>query len=156
MTKNLNDRVLEAKAIASLGKISQRDKHNRVSVVTVPGSEGTLNQVIIRRHDNCIISTECRKHASTYGFNTCKGNLSGFCRHSIAAIIIAMNDAGYKPLFRTNSIVAGKLAVAKHETALEFDGEPAVFTLRSWQSKSAKPIFMVAIDQTAEELSNAD
>lgn len=153
--KTLNDRVLEANAIAALGKIVGRDRHNRVNSVIVPGSMATQNHVIIRRSvaDGIVtVTTECTKMAGYNGHQACKGNLSGFCRHSLAAIKLAMEDAGYAPRFRSEYENAEKFAQAHKDVALEFEGQPVVFTLRSWQSRNAKPVYMVAIDTTANEL----
>ena len=151
MTRNLNDRVLEAKAIAGLGKVMGK-QGKRITSVIVPASNGTMNQVFIRRQPNAVITTECRKQVGGGNHVPCKGNLSGFCRHSLAAITMAMDEAGYKPHFRSRHDDAEKFAKRNHELALEHNGQPVVFTLKSWQSGKAKPLYMVAIDTVAEEL----
>ena len=151
MTRNLNDRVLEAKAIAGLGKVMGK-QGKRITNVIVPASNGTMNQVFIRRQPNAVITTECRKQVGGGNHVPCKGNLSGFCRHSLAAITMAMDEAGYKPHFRTEQETAEKFAHRSRYVGLEHNGQPVVFTLKSWQSSRAKPLYMVATDIVAEEL----
>lgn len=151
--KTLNDRVLEAKALASLSKIQTRDKHGRVHTVIVPGSNATRNHVIIRRFNGGIISCECRKEVSGNNYVPCNGNLSGVCRHSIAAIMVAMGDQGYTPRFRKsyNDI---KAYARQHDNVLlpNHDiGGPAILILKS-HAHFNNYLHFVAVENAAVEL----
>lgn len=132
--KTLNERVIEAKAIASLGRITSRDSHGRVRTVIVPGSAASQNRVIIRRHNGSIVSCECHKIIPN-GDIPCQGNIHGVCRHSIAAIFISMADQGYTPRFRKDLEQAKQLAAAQSKIALSNPdtGNPVVLTLKSFQ-----------------------
>lgn len=152
--KTLNDRVLEAKVMATLSRITNRRTDGRATVVIVPGSQASQNQVIIRRLPGGVVTCECRKCQGKNGMAVCKGNLSGFCRHSLAAIWLAMEDRGYIPRFRTSLPAAKKLAIKWQKYALEHEGEPVVITLQSHQNSNAKKLYMVALDATAMELNN--
>lgn len=152
MDKSLNDRVIEAHAIASLGRILSRDRRGRVTAVCVPASEATQNHVIIRRKDGGVITTECRKEAGHIGYVDCLGNLSGVCRHSLAAIIIAMRDMGYIPRFRRSLDDAKQLAKRMKDVTLSDQyGEPVVMTFQSHQGRHSK-LYFVAIGVAAMEL----
>lgn len=151
--KTLNDRVIEAKALASLSKIVSRDKHGRVSVVLVPGSEATRNQVIIRRFAGGIISCECRKEAGAHGYIPCNGNLKGVCRHSIAAVMVAMADQGYIPRFRKDLDNAHAFGKAHADEALTNPetGNPCIFTLKS-REHLKNCLYMVVLETAVLEL----
>lgn len=148
MYKTLNQRTHEAKFMAEFTKITQRDKHNRVTVVVVPASNASQNRVIIRRsvaNKMPIISTECAKHVAGNNLTGCLGNHAGFCRHSLAAVRVALADQGYKPLFRRNLEEAKKLAARQNGNSFSDDaGETYVFDLVSFQGKRAH-LYMVAV-----------
>jgi len=149
--KTLNERVLEAKMIARLGKIMSRDAKGRVKSVMLPGSEATMNRVILRRTFNGLL-VECHKICGRMGHKDCLGNCSGVCRHAIAAIIAALEDMGYVAKFRRNEEQAKAVAHRNKDTALADDnGEPVVLTVRSTQGRK-NALYLVAIDKTAEEL----
>lgn len=150
--KTFNERVLEAKAIASLGKVMQRDTKSRVRSVVVPGSEATLNQVIIRRGKG-VFTVECLKQQSHNGHTGCPGNYAGICRHSLAAIFISLQDAGYAPRFRKNRADIEAYA-RQHAQELMSDGYgPAIFKLVSHQ-KSSNVLWFVAEDLSYKELTD--
>lgn len=130
--KSLNDRVVEAKFMAPLGKITARDKHNRVRAVVMPGSEGKQYRIIIRRFDAAVISCECSL-LTNIGDQTCQGNIHGVCRHSIAAIIKAMADQGYTPRFRKSLDQIKQFAHTQRAIAMTNadTGNPIIFTLKS-------------------------
>lgn len=152
-TKTLNDRVIEAKALANLSRITSRDKHGRVNTVLVPGSEATRNQVIIRRYNGAIVSCECRKEAGGIGYAPCQGNIHGVCRHSIAAIMVAMKDQGYTPRFRKDAVEANKFATKHLDEVLTNpdSGLPVVFTLKS-NSHAKNMLYFIGLDSAIIEL----
>lgn len=149
--KTLNERTIEAKFMAGLSKVTQHDRHNRARTVRVPGSDATQNDVIIRRYNGGIITTECLKLAGHAGHKACPGNEHGVCRHSIAAIIKSLAEQGYTPRFRKTEKAALKLA--QHHAAVALTNpddisKPIVFTLRSHQGNHAA-LYFVALDDSA-------
>jgi hypothetical protein len=150
--KTLNDRVIEAKMMASLSKIESRDNHGRVKTVLVPASNATFNHVIIRRSNNGIISCECRK-ITPIGYIPCQGNLKGVCRHSLAAMFVAMNDNGYTPRFRHDYKDAWNHCMRNIDvmlTDIHTGQMPYVFTLNSHQGKGV--LYFVAEEDSAVAL----
>jgi hypothetical protein len=111
--KQFKDRVAEARAAARFGTILTRDREGRARVVLVPGHNMTTHRVIIRRYkDDEIgnyISAECHKEAGPAGHIPCNGNMAGVCYHSMAAIIIAVEDAERTASFSDNWNIAKKL-----------------------------------------------
>lgn len=146
--KTLNTRAHEAKFMAEFSKIQKRDRHNRITVVVVPASKASQNMVIIRRSvkDGMpIISAECAKHVAGNNLIGCPGNHKGFCRHSLAAVRVALADQGFKPLFRRSLEDAIKLAGKQNGNSFSNDaGETYVFDLVSTQGKRAH-LYMIAV-----------
>ena len=146
--KTLNQRTHEAKFMAEFGQITKRDRHNRVTVVVVPASNASQNRVIIRRsvaNKMPMISTECDKHVAGNNLIECLGNRNGFCRHSLAAVRVALADQGYKPLFRRSLGDAKALAVRQNGNSFSNEaGETYVFDLVSAQGKRSH-LYMVAV-----------
>ncbi len=150
--KTLNERTHEAKFMAKLAKIVKRDRHNRATVVVVPASKASQNRVIIRRsvaNKMPVMSTECAKHLVGNNLTGCLGNHAGFCRHSLAAVRVALADQGYKPLFRRSLEDAVKLAGKQNgkqngNSFANDAGETYVFDLVSFQGKRAH-LYMVAV-----------
>lgn len=129
--KTFNQRVLEAKAIAGLGKVITTDKNRRAKTTVVPGSNGTQNHGIVRRFGNGVITTECRKITGV-GHENCPGNYRSVCRHSLASVILATKYHGFVPRFRRNRQDAEKLAKKLQESIFcnEY-GNPIVFEIHS-------------------------
>lgn len=148
MYKTLNQRTHEAKFMAEFTKITQRDKHNRVTVVVVPASNASQNRVIIRRsvaNKMPVMSAECAKHLAGNNLIGCKGNHAGFCRHSLAAVRVALADQGFKPLFRRSMEDAKALATRQNGNSFsDAAGNTYVFDLVSMQGKRSH-LYMVAV-----------
>ncbi len=146
--KTLNERTHEAKFMAEFAQIVKRDKHNRVTVVVVPASNASQNRIIIRRrvaNKMPVMSTECAKHLVGNNLTGCLGNHAGFCRHSLAAVRVALADQGFKPLFRRSLEDAVKLAGKQNGNSFsDEDGNAYVFDLVSFQGKLAH-LYMVAV-----------
>lgn len=148
MQKTLNTRVVEAKLLATLSNVVSTDRRGRARLIEVPGSDGARYQVIVRRGFNTI-ETECSKCLGHLGYEHCPGNLSGVCRHSIAAVIKTMGEAGYIPRFRKNKAQAQKLGQHLFHMALgTADGEPVILTVKSRNGKHAE-LYFVALEQDA-------
>lgn len=150
--KSLNTRVVEAKLLASLSTITSKDNHGRARTIEVPGSDGARYRVIIRRGFNTI-ETECSKSMGHSGHAHCQGNMSGVCRHSIAATIKSMEEAGYIARFRKDRGQAAKLAYRMANVALTTDGGPVVLTVKSHNGKHAE-LYFIALELDALTLSN--
>lgn len=152
MNKTLNERVLEAKMMASLSKVESRDKHGRARTVLVPASEATLNQVIIRRYTNGVITTECRKQAGKAGYIDCPGNHNGVCRHSLAAIFKSLSEQGYTPRFRQEYEDALKFGLKHADVTFTNPDNSSfiLFTLTSHQGKHAQ-LYFVAVEDEASK-----
>lgn len=149
--KTLNERAIEAKFMAGLSKVMQHDKHHRARTVRVPASDATQNDVIIRRFNGAIITTECLKLAGHAGHKACSGNEHGVCRHSLAAIIKSLAEQGYTPRFRRSEQAALKLAQHNSTVVLtnpDDVSKPIIFTLRSHQGNHAT-LYFVALEDAA-------
>ncbi len=146
--KTLNERTHEAKFMAELAQVVQRDKHNRITVVVVPASNASQNRVIIRRsvaNEMPVFSAECAKHVSGNNLTGCLGNHAGFCRHALAAIRVALADQGFEPRFRRSLTDAKALAALQNGNSFSNDaGETYVFDLVSTQGKKSH-LYMVAV-----------
>lgn len=146
--KTLNQRTHEAKYMAEFSQIAKRDQHNRVTVVVVPASNASQNRIILRRrviNKMPMISTECAKHVAGNNLVRCLENHSGFCRHSLAAVRVALTDQGFKPLFRRNLDDAKALAARQNGNSFSNKaGKTYVFDLVSTQGKRAH-LYMVAV-----------
>lgn len=149
--KTLNQRVVEAKLLATLSNITSKDRNNRARTIDVPGSDGARYRVIIRRDFNTI-ETECSKSLGHAGHEHCPGNLSGVCRHSIAAVIKSMGEAGYIPRFRKNKTQAQKLACQLADLSLSGANGPVVLTVKSHNGNHAE-LYFVALERDALILS---
>lgn len=148
--RTLNDRVIEAKSLAPFCAVAKRDAKNRVLTVLTPASEGTQNFVTFRRVSPTQFQASCTKRHSKAANPTCPGNLSGVCRHVLAATFVLMQDAGYTPRFRRSLADAQRLAAKRKSVALcNSAGEPIVFTIRG-QGKAE--LYFIAEDTTASEL----
>ena len=103
---NLPNRVKEAKAAMAFAKVTQYDADGNVKVVLLPGHEGKMYQVIIRRFRG--ISTE---QLIVVGNNTIKtGHLAQVTYTQMAAIMIAAKESGYSVTWTANREDAVKLS----------------------------------------------
>lgn len=130
------DRVAEARAAARFGAILTRDKVGRARVVLVPGHNMAQYRVIIRWHKDeetgkYRVSTECHKVAGAAGHIPCYGNTVRGCYHSMAAIIIAAEDAGMSVMFSDESANAKRIKNLGDGT----------FAMYSWKNGKVKPLF---------------
>ena len=100
--------IQKAQFIAKSGfcKPESRDCDNRVKTVLVPGSDAKSYRVIIRRFSGHV-TTECQLITSIGTIN-CQGNHSHICYHSLAAIVIAVRDAGKTVHFHSSEVNARK------------------------------------------------
>lgn len=145
--KTLNQRVNEAHLLASLSAVTSKDNHGRARTIEVPGSAGAKYQVTIRR-TNATLKVECFKCLGNLGRDYCPGNLSGVCRHSIAAVIKSMGDAGYVPRFRKSKPQAIKLADKLFHISLTGDNGPVVLTVKAYNGNHAE-LYFVALERDA-------
>lgn len=104
--QNLPDRIAKAKAAVMFAKISQYDSTGKVKSVFVPGSEGKLYQVIIRR--NRSLTTELLLIVNN---QTVKPEYSAqITYHQMAAIMIAAKEQGYVITWTSNREDAVRLS----------------------------------------------
>lgn len=95
----LKDRVIKARMAVSFASVLSTDKNGKVKTVLVPGSDGKRYHVILRRHGG-VWSGECRLDVGPPGHVPCKGNANGYsCYHTITAVIVSAEEAGYHVQF---------------------------------------------------------
>lgn len=108
--ENLAGRVEKAKAAARFAVVINRDSKERVRNICVPGTDGKRRMVILKRHrvrgDSVTrwgISTTCNavvERGNVIGYVACPGNTyTTVCYSSIAAIVVALDQAGYDVAF---------------------------------------------------------
>lgn len=103
---NLPNRVQKAKAAMLFASIQQRDRGGKIKTVIIPGSNGKLYQVIIRRHRG--ISTELLLVTNN---STIKPKYAAqVTYHQMAVIELAANENGYKLTWCANREDAKRLA----------------------------------------------
>lgn len=88
------DRKRRAKAAIEFCHIMARDKQGRAVKVRVPGHLGKMHETILRWGEHSV-SAECRIDTGLGGYVSCPGQ-SFVCYHSLAAVIYACQDRGYK------------------------------------------------------------
>jgi len=98
--QNLGKRVKKARMAVTFAAIVKRNRLNQPTVVRLPATKGTHNEVIIGRSGN-LMTTECRKDIGR-GFDYCKGQAQTVCYHAMAAIIVVAAEAGYDVRFTAN------------------------------------------------------
>ena len=87
-------RIKDAKFLANLAKVQQKNKKGQITSLTVPGSNAKTYDEIIRRR-NGTLSVECLCNTSG-GHQACKGNSISLCYHAIAGAIATIEQSGYK------------------------------------------------------------
>lgn len=105
-------RLYEARAAAKFSRVVARDVHGRVTAVMVPGHDSKQYEVVIKRGKDHF-ETECflfldkdvnyLKHSPH-----CQGNSHGLCYHSLAAILVAAQEAHLEIGFSENEAAARK------------------------------------------------
>ena len=85
--KNLNERVKKARLLAPFAGIESVDERGRPTSVIVPGTGGARYLVTLLRGIDCV-STDCFNRTTQ---EPCRGNGSGVCYHSIAAMLVAVD-----------------------------------------------------------------
>lgn len=95
----LKDRVIKARHAAPFASVLSTDKDGNVKTAIVPGSDGKRYHVILRRFGG-VWSGECRLDCGPAGHIPCKGNAHEYsCYHTITAVIVAAEEAGYHVQF---------------------------------------------------------
>lgn len=100
--ENLPNRVKKANAAMLFAKVEQYDSKGRVAVVQVPGSNGKVYHVEIKRGKQLLVN--CLNE------NYCDCQSSVVCYHAMAAIQVAAKGQGYTVVWCANEQHAKKLA----------------------------------------------
>ena len=107
---DLASRVRKAKAAARFAIVINRDGKGRVRNVHLPGTDGKLRMVLLQRHrvrgdpvTEWGLSTTCNavvERGDVVGYVPCPGNsYATVCYSSMAAILVALDRAGYDVSF---------------------------------------------------------
>ena len=104
--QNLPSRVEKAKAALHFSKVNQYDANGKAKSVLIPGSNGKLYQVIIRRNRG--ISTELLLIVNS---SQIKPHYAAqLTYHQMAAIMIAAQESGYNITWTANREDAKRLS----------------------------------------------